>query len=117
MGNKTKYAKKCRLKKGDQVVVIVGKSVGETGKIDRIDYRRSQVYVGGLNISKRHTKPTQAAGDGGIFDKVMPLDISNVAFVDPVSKKPTRIGYRIENGEKVRFAKASGTVIDTIATA
>ena len=112
MKEQSKYQRKCRLKKGDEVVITTGRSAdGKTGKIDRIDLKKNRVYVGGLNIAKRHTKPGQGQEEGGIIDKVMPVDISNVAFVDPKTKKPTRIGYKLQDGKKVRYAKASGTII------
>lgn len=111
MAEKTKYQEKIRLKKGDEVVVLTGKSRGESGKIDRVDAKALKVYVSGLNMSKRHTRPGGTSEQGGIIDKVMPIDISNVALVDPKNQKPTRIGYKLQDGKKVRFAKASGTVL------
>lgn len=112
MPEKTKYQTKIRLKKGDEIVVLTGKSRGETGKIDRVEPKKDRVYVSGVNIAKRHTRPGSNAEEGGILDKVMPLHVSNVALVDPKEKKATRIGYRLEDGKKVRYAKASGTVLD-----
>lgn len=111
MKQKSKYQKKCRLKSGDEVIVTTGKCKGETGKIDRIDFDRDRVYVGGVNISKKHAKPS-GNQEGGIIDKVMPLHVSNVALLDSKTKKPTKIGYRLENNKKVRFAKASGNILD-----
>ena len=112
MKSKSKYEIKCRLKKGDEVMVMVGKAKGETGKIDHIDYKHGRLFVSGLNIYKRHTRPDGANQEGGIVDKVMPMNWSNVQLMDPKEKKPTRVGYREENGRKVRFAKASGTVLE-----
>ena len=97
--------------KGDEVVVLNGKSKGETGKIDKVDKKSGKVFVSGVNISKRHTRPGTTNEEGGILDKAMPLDISNVALVDPKSKKATKVGYKLQDGKKVRFAKASGTVL------
>ena len=112
MKERTKYQTKCRLKKGDEVVITTGRSAdGRTGKIDRIDLKKSRIYISGLNMVKRHTKPGQGNEEGGIIDKVMPVDISNVALVDPKTKKPTRVGYKLQDGKKVRYAKASGTVL------
>ncbi|NRA63498.1 MAG: 50S ribosomal protein L24 [Pseudobacteriovorax sp.] len=111
MAELTKYEVKCKLKKDDEVIVLTGKSKGETGKISRVDRKSGKVFVGGVNISKRHTKPGTTSEEGGILDKVIPLDISNVALVDPKTSKPTRIGYKLQDGKKVRFAKASGTVL------
>jgi large subunit ribosomal protein L24 len=108
---KTKYEKKCRLKKGDEVIVLAGKCRGDTGKIDRIDRKKDRIYIAGVNIYKRHTRPSMSNQTGGIIDKVMPLHVSNVALLDPKKKKPTRVGYKIEGDKKVRFAKLSGTVL------
>lgn len=112
MAEKTKYQEKIRLKKGDDVVVLTGKSKGETGKIDRVDAKHMRVFVGGINLAKRHTKPGMNGEEGGIIEKSMPVHVSNVALVDPSTKKATRVGYKIEDGKKVRFAKASGKIID-----
>lgn len=112
MAEKSKYQEKIRLKKGDEVVVLTGKDRGQTGKIDRVDPKARRIFVSGLNIAKRHTRPGSSAEEGGIIDKAMSLDVSNVALVDPKSKKPTRIGYKTQDGKKVRFAKASGAVLD-----
>ncbi len=111
MSDLTKYQVKCKLLKNDEVVVLTGKSKGETGKITQVDRKAGKIYVSGVNIFKRHTRPGTTSEEGGILDKVMPLDISNVALVDPKTKKATRIGYKLQDGKKVRFAKASGTVL------
>ena len=111
MAEKTKYQDAIRLLKGDEVVVTVGKSKGETGKIESVDYKKQRVYVTGLNISKRHTKPGTTTEEGGIIDKVMSIHVSNVAYLDPKTKKATKLGYKTQDGKKVRFAKASGTVL------
>ncbi|MGE0174855.1 MAG: 50S ribosomal protein L24 [Oligoflexales bacterium] len=111
MEQKTKYQTKFKVRKGDEVQILTGKSKGETGKIDKVDFKKNRVYVSGLNIYKRHTRPGGATQEGGIIDKVMPVHVSNVAIVDPKTKKPTRVGYKIENGKKVRFAKGSGTIL------
>jgi large subunit ribosomal protein L24 len=68
--------------------------------------------VKGINIVTKHNRPSQANPDGGITHEEAPIHISNVAYLDPVTKKPTRIGYQIVDGKKVRVAKASGTIID-----
>jgi len=107
----TKYQEKFRLKKGDEVVILTGKSKGGVGKIDRVDFKKNAVFVGGQNIFKKHTRPGANGDEGGIIDKVMAIHISNVALVDPKTKKKTGIGYKIENGAKVRVAKASKTVL------
>ncbi len=107
----TKYEKKCKLKKGDEVVVLSGRSKGASGKIDRVDMKNDRIYIGGVNIYKRHVKPDMKNPDGGIEEKAMPLHVSKVALLDPKTKKATRVGYKVEGGQKVRIAKSSGTVL------
>jgi large subunit ribosomal protein L24 len=107
----TKYQAKCKLKKGDEVIVISGRSRGKTGKIDRIDFKRDAVFLSGVHTVKRNTKPNLTNQEGGIVDKAAPLPICNVALVDPKTKKPTRVGFKIEDGKKVRFAKKSGIIL------
>ncbi len=103
---------KLRLKKGDEVVVLTGRDRGKTGEVTKIVLKKNQVIVQGVSVAKRHTAPS-ASNPGGIIDKEMPIDISNVALIDPKDRKPTKIGYRfLEDGRKVRFAKRSGEVID-----
>ena len=111
MNSTAKQTVKFKLRKGDEVIVIAGKNKGRIGKIDRVDTKRARVFVGGVNIAKRHTKPSMANQEGGIVDKVMSLDVSNVMLVDPKTRKPTRIGYKMEDGKKVRIAKGSGVVL------
>ena len=105
-------AEKLRLKKGDEVVVLTGRDRGKTGEVTKLVLKKNQVIVQGVSVAKRHTAPS-ASNPGGIIDKEMPIDISNVALIDPKDRKPTKIGYRfLEDGRKVRFAKRSGEVID-----
>ncbi len=111
MTDLTKHEVKCRLKKGDEVIVLSGRCAGQKGKIDRIDRKHDKVFVSGVNLVKRHTKPSVSDQEGGIVDKASPLHVSKVALVDPKTKKATRIGYKVEDGKKVRFAKASGTIL------
>lgn len=102
--------RKCKLKKGDDVVVIAGGSKGATGKIDRVLCDSAKVIVSNVNTVKCHRKPSMAHPDGGIVEKSMPLHISNVAIVDSSTKKPTKVGYKIsEDGTKSRIARSSGT--------
>lgn len=108
----SKHSNKTRLRKGDEVMVMTGKSKGQTGKVDHLDTKNRLVFVSGTNISLRHTKPGGAEAEGGILEKVMPLDWSNVQLLDPKTKKPTRIGYKKEGDRKVRFAKVSGQLLD-----
>lgn len=109
--NKTKYQEKFRLKKGDEVIVLTGKSKGGVGKIDKVDFKRNAVFVSGLNVFKKHARAGANGEEGGIIDKVMPVHVSNVALVDPKTKKATRVSYRVENGSKVRVSQGSKTVL------
>ena len=101
-----------KIKKGDRVVVLAGRDKGRQGEVTRVWPKESRVLVQGLNLVKRHTKPTQADPQGGVKTKEAPLHISNVAFADPKSGEPTRVGFRMEGDKKVRYAKKSGEVID-----
>ena len=99
-----------KIKKGDQVIVITGRDKGKTGEVIQAMPKDSKVVVRGINLVKRHTKPTQENA-GGIVSKEQPIHVSNVALIDPKSGKATRVGVKIENGQKVRVAKKSGEVI------
>jgi len=103
---------KLRIKKGDNVVVITGRDKGKMGEVLRVFPADSRIIVQGVNIAKRHTRPRM--GDpGGIVEKELTIHISNVAHIDPRSRRPTRIGYKhLTDGRKVRFARRSGEVID-----
>ena len=102
---------KCRIKKGDEVQVIAGSFKGKSGKVLRVIRKYDRAIVEGLNVKKRHTKPSLANQDGGIVEKPMGLHLSNLMIIDPKSKKPTRVGFKTEGGKKVRFAKGSGTIL------
>lgn len=103
---------KLKIKKGDNVVVISGRDKGRTGEVLRVLPTERRVIVQGVHIARRHTKPRMGE-PGGIVEKELALDISNVAHVDPASGKPTRIGYKVlTDGRKVRVARRSGEVID-----
>ena len=105
-------AKKFKIKKGDNVMIITGKDKGKIGEVMSVIRDAERVLVRGVNIVKRHTKPSQAA-TGGIIEREAGIHISNVAHVDPKTNEATRVGYRLlENGDKVRFARRSGEVID-----
>lgn len=104
-------AQKFKVKKGDEVIVLAGKDKGKKGKILRIITDEARVIVAGVNMIKRHTKPSRESA-GGIVEKEASLHVSNVALLDPKSGKATRVGYKIENGTKVRVAKRSGEVIN-----
>lgn len=103
---------KLRIKKADRVIVLTGRDKGKVGEVLKVIPKESRVVVRGVNVVKRHQRPTQQA-QGGIIDKEAPLHVSNVAIVDPKTGKPTRIGFKtLADGTKVRFAKRSGEVID-----
>ena len=98
-----------KLKKGDKVVVLTGKDKGKTGEITRVMPRDNKAVVDGLNIAVRHTKQSQTT-QGGRIPQPMPIDLSNLALVDG-NGKGTRVGFRIEDGKKVRYAKTTGEAI------
>lgn len=102
---------KMKIKKGDQVVVLSGDDKGKTGEVVKAMPKEGKVVVQGINLVKRHTKPSQT-NPGGIVTKEAPINVSNVAVVDPKNGKATKVGYKEENGVKVRFARKSGEVID-----
>jgi large subunit ribosomal protein L24 len=105
-------AQKFRIKKGDTVCVISGKDKGKSGQVLKVLREDSRLIVQGINLVKRHQKQT-VSQEGGIVQKEASLHISNVAHVDPVSKKPTRVGYKfLKDGNKVRVAKRSGETIE-----
>lgn len=97
-----------KLRKGDEVQVLSGKDVGERGTVSRIITERNMVIVDGVNVSKKHQKPTRATMQGGIIDKEMPIHVSNVALVCRSCGKPTRIGYRVTEGGKLRVCRKCG---------
>jgi large subunit ribosomal protein L24 len=97
-----------KIRKGDHVRVLTGKHRGKEGEVIAVDPSRRKVVVEGVNVAKRHQKPTRAMQQGGIIDKAMPIDASNVALVDS-DGRPTRVGYRIDSdGTKSRVARRSG---------
>lgn len=100
------------VKKGDKVVVISGKDKGKQGTILEAYPKKNRVLVEGVNIVKKHSKPSQANPQGGILSLEAAIHVSNVMPLDPKSGKPTRVGYKIENGKKVRVAKISGETLD-----
>ena len=99
-----------KIKKGDTVKVIAGKDNNAEGKVLSVDVKNGKVLVEGVNMITKHAKPSQSNPNGGIIQKEAPIDISNVMLV--VKGKATRVGFKMENGKKVRFAKATGKVID-----
>lgn len=100
------------VKKGDKVMVISGKDKGKTGVILAAFPKQNRVLVEGVNIIKKHSKPNQLNPQGGIISQEAPIHVSNVMPIDPKSGEPTRVGYKVEDGKKVRVAKKSGEVLD-----
>jgi large subunit ribosomal protein L24 len=104
-----------KLRTDDEVIVISGKDKGKTGKILRVDRKHDRVYVEGINIIKRHTRPNPARPNAqvGVIEREGPVHVSNVALLDPKDKKATRVGTRrTEEGARMRVTKRSGTEID-----
>ena len=105
-------ANKLKIKKGDRVKVITGGSKGKVGDVLRVLPKEQRVVVSGVNMIKRHTKPGRTE-QGGIIEREAAIHVSNVALIDPKSEKPTKVGFKfLEDGRKVRFARASGETID-----
>ncbi|MDY5853313.1 MAG: 50S ribosomal protein L24 [Bacilli bacterium] len=103
------------IKKGDKVIVISGADKGKTGVVQKALPKLDKVVVEGVNVRKKHRKPTQANPEGSIVDIYAPIHVSNVALIDPKTKKATRVGFQVENGKKVRVSvgkKASGSKLD-----
>ena len=98
-----------KLKKGDKVVVLAGKDKGKEGTIASVDPKSGKAVVDGINIAIRHTRQSQTS-QGGRIPKAMPMDLSNLAILD-ANGKPTRVGFREEDGKKVRFAKSTGETV------
>ena len=102
-----------KIRKGDKVIVLSGRDKGKSGEVIKLVLKERRAFVQGINVVKRHTKPSQT-NPGGIVDKELPIHLSNLAIIDPKDDKPTRVGFkRLEDGRKVRFAKSSGEVIDS----
>ncbi|NNF25390.1 MAG: 50S ribosomal protein L24 [Rhodobacteraceae bacterium] len=98
-----------KLKKGDKVVVLSGRDKGKEGEITQMMPAKNKAIVDGLNISIRHTRQSQS-NQGGRIPQAMPIDLSNLALLDK-NGKPTRVGFKVEDGTKVRVAKTTGDVI------
>jgi large subunit ribosomal protein L24 len=99
-----------KLRKGDKVVVLAGKDKGKEGTIEALNPNANKAIVDGVNMAIRHTRQTQTS-QGGRLPKAMPIDLSNLALLDS-NGKPTRVGFKVEDGKKLRFAKTTGDVID-----
>jgi large subunit ribosomal protein L24 len=100
-----------KLRKGDKIIVISGKDKSKTGEVTRVIPKDGKALVTGVNTVIRHTKQTQT-DQGGRITKEMPIDISNLAIVDPKSGGPTRVGFKLVEGKKVRYAKRSGETLN-----
>lgn len=105
---------KSKIRKGDKVIVTTGKDKGKIGEVLSVSLSNYKAVISGVNLVKKHTKPSRDS-EGGIITKEMPVDVSNISILDPVHEKPTKIGYKfLDTGEKKRFAKMSGEVIDKV---
>ena len=111
-------AKRMHIRTDDSVIVVAGKDKGKTGRVIRTEPGRHRVFVEGLNIVKRHTRPrsvkdTQKAQSSGIIEKEGPIDVSNVMLLDPTDNKPTRVGVRVgDDGTRHRYAKRTGKALE-----
>ncbi len=118
MGKNVKQTQKVksRIRRGDEVVVTTGKDRGHSGKVLRVVPAKGRVVVEGANLVKRATRPNpQKNIKGGIVERDAPLPLSNVALKDPSTGKPTKVGIRVEGGQRVRFARKSRTTVSAVA--
>ena len=102
---------KLKIKSGDTVIVTAGDHKGSEGKVMRVFLEKNKAIVEGVNMVKKHEKPSAAKPQGGMIEKEAPIHVSNLALVDPKSGEATRVGYRMEDGKKVRFSKKSNQVL------
>ena len=104
--------KKLHIKKGDTVMVITGESKGQKGRILEVDREKNRALVEGINLVSKHTKPNTKAPQGGIIKKEAPIHVTNLMLIDPTSGKPTRVGKKLNDKDKlVRYSKKSGEEI------
>ncbi len=103
-----------KIRKGDRVRILSGKDAGRDGTVKAAFPATGKVIVEGRNTAKRHTKPRSAEEPGGIIDKDMPINVSNVAILSPKDGKPTRVGYKVDGGRKVRVCKRTGVEIPEV---
>lgn len=101
-----------KIVKGDKVVVIAGKDKGKEGIVQAVYPKVNKVVVEGVNVHKKHKKPTQQNPEGSVVEMYVPIDASNVAIIDPKTKKASRVGYKVEKGQKIRISKASGSKLN-----
>ncbi|MAG77393.1 MAG: 50S ribosomal protein L24 [Colwelliaceae bacterium] len=101
-----------KIRRDDEVIVLAGKDKGKTGKVTKVLVEDSKVFVEGINLVKKHQKPVpQLQQAGGIIEKEAPIHVSNVAIVNPATGKADRVGFRIEDGKKVRFFKSNNELV------
>ena len=100
-----------KIRKGDKVKVITGKDKGKEGAVLSVNKETNKVLVEGINIVKKHVKPGTLSKEGGIIPMEKPIAVSNVMVVNPKTKAPERIGFKIEDGKKIRYFKKTGNVL------
>ena len=101
-----------KIRRDDEVIVLAGKDKGKTGKVTKVLVEDSKVFVEGVNLIKKHQKPVpQLQQAGGIVEKEAPIQVSNVAIVNPATGKADRVGFRVEDGKKVRFFKSNNELV------
>ena len=101
-----------KIRRDDEVIVLAGKDKGKTGKVTKVLVEDSKIFVEGINLIKKHQKPVpQLQQAGGIVEKEAPLHVSNVAIVNPATGKADRVGFRVEDGKKVRFFKSNNELV------
>lgn len=100
------------VKKGDKVKVLAGKDRGKEGTILEVYPKKDRVLVEGVNMVQKHAKPSQENPQGGILNQEAAIHVSNVLPIDPKSGEPTRVGYEVRDGKKIRIAKKSGEALD-----
>ena len=101
-----------KIRRDDEVIVLAGKDKGKRGKVTKVLVEDSKVFVEGVNIIKKHQKPVpQLQQAGGIVEKEAPIHVSNIAIVNPATGKADRVGFRFEDGKKVRFFKSNNELI------
>lgn len=103
-----------RIVKGDKVIVLTGKDRGVESVVESTLPQQGKIIVEKVNVARRHTKPRSAEDPGGIIDKNMPIDVSNVAVISPKDGKATRVGYKLDNGKKVRICKRTGVELPEV---
>ncbi|MHC9533367.1 50S ribosomal protein L24 [Dellaglioa sp. BT-FLS60] len=99
------------VKTGDKVQLIAGKDKGKQGTVTKVFLKQDRVIVEGINIVKKHQKPSNSNPQGGIVDMAAPIHVSNVMLVDPSTNEPTRVGFKVVDGKKVRVSKKSGETV------